>query len=213
MSKARSTRPTQLRHLFTSLITTTMTNNLAPFPNDGYPTETSELQADTEAELLCHLPNDALPELNKRAHVQYVARALTQGFPPRYTSQDASQPWLLNWSLQSLAVLGVAIDNTMKQRCVYPSPIHGSRSYLSSQSDRYNYGVAASRWRFRRRSWSSRTSAAHLCCNMCSRSSGQTRTRRRMGPGRQVRRGAARNLESSSHMISQAEDVFILHVS
>jgi hypothetical protein len=46
-------------------------------------------------------------------------RNLVQGFPPRYISQDASQPWLMFWTLQSLSALQVAIDPDNKQRCLF----------------------------------------------------------------------------------------------
>ncbi|QRV95735.1 terpenoid cyclase [Ceratobasidium sp. AG-Ba] len=41
-----------------------------------------------------------------------------QGLPARYTSQDASQPWLLYWALQSLTCLGVQLDPNTRQRAI-----------------------------------------------------------------------------------------------
>ena len=88
-------------------------------PVDAYPTETSNLQADTEDILQSHVPLDGVGErvLNKKAHLEFLVRNLVQGFPARYTSQDASQPWLLYWTLQSLSALQVAVDPDNKQRC------------------------------------------------------------------------------------------------
>ncbi|KIJ62500.1 hypothetical protein HYDPIDRAFT_176566 [Hydnomerulius pinastri MD-312] len=89
-------------------------------PDDLYATETSDTQAETEAVLLKHVPADpeSPPPLQKAQHLQFLVRNLTQGFPSRYTSQDASQPWLLYWTLQSFSVMGVAMDPDNKQKAI-----------------------------------------------------------------------------------------------
>jgi protein farnesyltransferase subunit beta len=97
-------------------------------PSDGYPTETYDLQRETEEVLLNHLPSadkgqEASLKLNKDAHMQFLARNLVQGFPARYTSQDASQPWLMFWTLQAFSVLQVGLDPGNKQRCVIRPPV------------------------------------------------------------------------------------------
>ncbi|KAF9481479.1 terpenoid cyclases/Protein prenyltransferase [Pholiota conissans] len=93
-----------------------------PTPIDGFPTSTSRTQAETEAVLLEHIPDPssphAKPTLQKNAHMQFLVRNLVQGFPTRYTSQDASQPWLLFWTLQAFSVLQVALDPGNKQKCI-----------------------------------------------------------------------------------------------
>ncbi|KAI0056038.1 terpenoid cyclases/Protein prenyltransferase [Artomyces pyxidatus] len=90
-----------------------------PSPIDGYPTKTSHLQAETEEILQSHLPKaGAPPVLNKNAHLQFLVRNLVQGFPARYMSQDASQPWLMFWTLQSFSALQVGIDPNNKQRAI-----------------------------------------------------------------------------------------------
>ena len=104
-----------------------------PTPNDAFPTATSKAQAETEAILLKHFPQLQLPaedptestvkdapecNLNKNTHMQFLVRNLIQGFPQRYASQDASQPWLLFWTLQAFSVLQVALDPGNKQRYV-----------------------------------------------------------------------------------------------
>ena len=88
-----------------------------PYPSDGFPTLTSKIQAETEAVLLKHIPdpsfNNELPTptltLQKKAHMQYLIRNLRHGFPTRYMSQDASQPWLTFWTVQSFAILRVSL--------------------------------------------------------------------------------------------------------
>ncbi|RDB18840.1 Protein farnesyltransferase subunit beta [Hypsizygus marmoreus] len=91
-----------------------------PTPTDGFPTATSQTQAETEAILLKHIPQagaDA-PVLAKSSHMQFLVRNLVQGFPARYMSQDASQPWLLFWTIQAFSILQVGLDPGNKQRVI-----------------------------------------------------------------------------------------------
>lgn len=93
---------------------------LKPVATDGFPTVTSQTQAGTEEVLLKHLPGpDAQePTLNRSVHMQFLVKNLVQGFPAKYTSQDASQPWLMFWTIQSFSSLQVALDPNNKQRFV-----------------------------------------------------------------------------------------------
>ncbi|PFH45619.1 hypothetical protein AMATHDRAFT_77974 [Amanita thiersii Skay4041] len=101
---------------------TTASIRFAPSPIDGLPTTTSYMQAETEEVLLKHVapsaPGSSPPTLDKRAHMQYLIRNLIQGFPSRYISQDASQPWLLFWTLQSFSILQVGLDPGNKERTI-----------------------------------------------------------------------------------------------
>jgi len=90
-------------------------------PDDGYPTVTSILQHETEEILLEYLPlsgKEAPFALRKKDHMQWLIRLLINGFPSRYAVQDASQPWLLFWILQSFSCLTVALDPGNKERYV-----------------------------------------------------------------------------------------------
>ncbi|KAG5646784.1 hypothetical protein DXG03_002161 [Asterophora parasitica] len=90
-----------------------------PTPTDAFPTGTSQTQSETEQILLQHVPNDnAKPGLAKQSHMQFLVRNIVQGFPARYTSQDASQPWLLFWTIQAFSALQVALDPGNKQRII-----------------------------------------------------------------------------------------------
>jgi protein farnesyltransferase subunit beta len=93
---------------------------LRPTPIDGFPTPTSKTQAETEAVLIKHIPDPTStstpPALLKNAHMQFLVRNLIQGFPTRYISQDASQPWLIFWTVQAFSVLQVGLDPGNKQR-------------------------------------------------------------------------------------------------
>ena len=88
-------------------------------PNDSYPTPTSTLQESTERILASHVQantSGAGCELKKNTHIQFIARVMLQGFPSKYISQDASQPWLMFWILESFSVLQVGLDSGNKQR-------------------------------------------------------------------------------------------------
>lgn len=92
------------------------------WPDDGYGTPTSYQQSATEDSLIATLPSDPssplLLSLFKTEHLKFIARNLTQGFPAKYMAYDASQPWLVFWTVQSLSVLGVALDSANKQKYV-----------------------------------------------------------------------------------------------
>ncbi|OCH90755.1 terpenoid cyclases/Protein prenyltransferase [Obba rivulosa] len=95
----------------------TTSDQLRPTPTDGYPSPTSRLQTATEDILRAHQPSAGTPPiLNRNLHIQYLLRNLQQGFPERYTSQDASQTWLLFWTLQGFSTLGIGLDDRTKQR-------------------------------------------------------------------------------------------------
>jgi protein farnesyltransferase subunit beta len=91
-------------------------------PDDGYPTPTSREQRETEARISNCLPppgnesTTATYTLDRKAHLNYVARNLFQGFPRHYVYQDASQPWFMFWLFQSFSLLGAGFDPDNKQR-------------------------------------------------------------------------------------------------
>ncbi|KAJ7280332.1 terpenoid cyclases/protein prenyltransferase alpha-alpha toroid [Mycena rebaudengoi] len=91
---------------------------IRPLPIDSYPTATSSTQAETEKVLLAHVPVGEAPVLQKNAHMQFLIRNLVQGFPARYTSQDASQSWLMYWTLQAFSILQVGLDPGNKQKAI-----------------------------------------------------------------------------------------------
>lgn len=90
-------------------------------PTDAYPTETSVLQATTEQILADYIPDrnpPSGPTLQKNTHLQFLIRNLVQGFPSKYISQDASQPWLMFWTIQSFGILQVGLDPANKQKII-----------------------------------------------------------------------------------------------
>jgi protein farnesyltransferase subunit beta len=93
-----------------------------PSVTDGLDTHTSRVQAETEEVLLNHIPDipGAVPTLQDTAHKQFLARNLIQGFPARYQAYDASQPWLMYWTMQAFAALQVGMDPDNKKKCARP---------------------------------------------------------------------------------------------
>ncbi|KAG9100007.1 CAAX farnesyltransferase (FTase) subunit beta [Ceratobasidium sp. UAMH 11750] len=92
-----------------------------PTPTDGVETATSLTQFDTEtaiSDLLLVLKDPSDVKLDRNMHARWAYSSIMQGLPGRYTSQDASQPWLLFWALQSLTCLGVQLDDATKQRAI-----------------------------------------------------------------------------------------------
>ncbi|KAG9047179.1 CAAX farnesyltransferase (FTase) subunit beta [Tulasnella sp. UAMH 9824] len=93
-----------------------------PQPTDGCATETSKSQAETEksiSQLFETIFETQKPiTLARNNHLNWLIRFLVQGFPQRYISQDASQPWLLYFLLQSFQTLGIAFDPDTKKKAV-----------------------------------------------------------------------------------------------
>ncbi|KAI0919633.1 hypothetical protein AcW1_003166 [Taiwanofungus camphoratus] len=107
--------------------------HLRPTPTDGYPSPTAALQTTTENLIKTHIPFPVSqelatsttpgssvpgkgPVLQRQLHIQFLLRNLLQGFPQRYISQDASQPWLIFWTLQGFSALGIGLDDRTKTR-------------------------------------------------------------------------------------------------
>ncbi|KAH9850861.1 terpenoid cyclases/Protein prenyltransferase [Lenzites betulinus] len=98
-----------------------MVDLYSPTPTDGYGTPTSALQTATENLIASHiLPagTGLQPELQKRFHFEFLLRNLRQGFPERYVSQDASQPWLIYWTLHGFSIFGAGLDDLTKKRSI-----------------------------------------------------------------------------------------------
>lgn len=84
------------------------------------PTASTFEQLATEEQLKQVRPtaDDPPPRLQRNAHLNFLVRNLMQGFPARFVSLDASQPWLSYWSLQSCYTLGASLDPNNKQRYI-----------------------------------------------------------------------------------------------
>ncbi|KAF2025845.1 terpenoid cyclases/Protein prenyltransferase [Setomelanomma holmii] len=90
---------------------------------DSYATETSKVQDDTAEIILPYLegnPNDfplnayGIPKLQRDLHVKMLERAL-KTWPAQAAMMDASRPWIVYWSLQSMTALGIDIHPYQKR--------------------------------------------------------------------------------------------------
>ncbi|WVR09083.1 hypothetical protein IAU60_006144 [Kwoniella sp. DSM 27419] len=103
-----------------------------PHPSNNVPSDTLHEQADTESiisSLFSLLPppqgsDSRLIEesgppttLRKAEHTQFLASTFFK-LPVKFVSLDASKPWLVFWSVHSLDLLGVALDQGTKNRVV-----------------------------------------------------------------------------------------------
>ncbi|WVF65571.1 hypothetical protein IAT40_000300 [Kwoniella sp. CBS 6097] len=96
-----------------------------PLPSNSAPTDTLTEQAETESlisDLFSRLPSpqsdvDTPATLRKGEHTQFLASTFFK-LPGKFVSLDASRPWLVFWTVHSLDILGVALDQGTKDRVV-----------------------------------------------------------------------------------------------
>lgn len=93
-----------------------------PSRSDGLASATLTTQLEVEqtisALLTSQLSAPAPPALNKPQHLQFLTKILAAPLPAGYTGLDASRPWLLYWTLHSLALLDASLDATARARVV-----------------------------------------------------------------------------------------------
>ncbi|ODN74446.1 hypothetical protein L202_06839 [Cryptococcus amylolentus CBS 6039] len=112
-----------------------------PLPSNARPSATLDEQRDTEhlIKQLIDLTADPAeptpdatkqyPTLRKAEHTQFLASTFFR-LPGKFVSLDASRPWLVFWTVHSLDILGVALDQGTKDRVVstllhFLSPLGG----------------------------------------------------------------------------------------
>ena len=87
-------------------------------PSNSHPTATLTEQSETEqliSDLLALTDLSATHALRKQEHNVFLASTLYK-LPSGYVSLDASRPWLLYWTAHSLDLLGIALDQEIKNR-------------------------------------------------------------------------------------------------
>jgi hypothetical protein len=113
-------------------------------PSNSHPSDTLDKQAETEriiSQLLQTTPpaagdGETIPggtTLRKAEHAGYFQHLLFR-LPPGFVSLDASKPWLMYWTVHSLDILGIALDQGTKDRYVHP--ILQSSRYSVCQEER-----------------------------------------------------------------------------
>ncbi|WVQ63932.1 uncharacterized protein L199_002088 [Kwoniella botswanensis] len=97
-----------------------------PLPTNSHPTSTLDEQQETESlisSLFALLPpptsdtDGQTTSLRKQEHVQFLASTFFK-LPGKFVSLDASRPWLVFWTVHSLDLLGVGLDQGTKDRVV-----------------------------------------------------------------------------------------------
>ncbi|WWC64057.1 uncharacterized protein I303_106664 [Kwoniella dejecticola CBS 10117] len=94
-------------------------------PTNSHPSATLDEQQETESlisSLFSLLPSpttesDDKTVLRKNEHTQFLASTFFK-LPGKFVSLDASRPWLIFWTVHSLDILGVALDQGTKDRVV-----------------------------------------------------------------------------------------------
>ncbi|KAI5481771.1 protein farnesyltransferase subunit beta [Pseudohyphozyma bogoriensis] len=101
--------------------TSVLTQPWVPTPTDGLSNETLTSQAETEHTISTLLASQSPlvpPTLDKNAHINYLMGMLLRPLAPGYTALDASRPWLIYWSLHSIALIGGELDPAGRMRAV-----------------------------------------------------------------------------------------------
>ncbi|KAH8725071.1 terpenoid cyclases/protein prenyltransferase alpha-alpha toroid [Phaeosphaeriaceae sp. PMI808] len=90
---------------------------------EEYQTETSKSQDETSEVVLPYLegnPNDftlnayGIPKLQRERHAKMLKKAV-EDYPAQFAQMDASRPWMVYWSLQSMTALGLDIHPYQKR--------------------------------------------------------------------------------------------------
>ncbi|GAA5906746.1 protein farnesyltransferase [Sporobolomyces salmoneus] len=91
-------------------------------PSDGLESETLEAQTETENQISAVLTefigSGSSPLLDVASHTAFVSRLLKYPLPMHFTGLDASRPWLLYWTVHSLALFDGELDSAAKSRIV-----------------------------------------------------------------------------------------------
>lgn len=98
-----------------------------PLPTNSHPSATLDEQQETERVIshLLHTVPALLSDgptgaggsttLRKAEHAGYFQQLFFR-LPPGFVSLDASKPWLMYWTVHSLDLLGIALDQGTKDR-------------------------------------------------------------------------------------------------
>lgn len=98
-----------------------------PLPSNSHPSATLGEQSETEQLIESLVSLTAPPSqpgkeakndstvLRPNEHVQFFSQSLFR-LPAGYVSLDASRPWLIFWTVHSLDLLGVGLDQGTKDR-------------------------------------------------------------------------------------------------
>lgn len=108
--------------------------------NDELQTFTSDLQLETQISVSHHLSSNQ--QLLVENHASFLARHLDQ-LPAKYTSLDASRPWIIYWITHSLNLLKSFQDQTLESRYTsyWFSSIISTLNTLQNDTGGYGGGI------------------------------------------------------------------------
>ncbi|GAA5985988.1 hypothetical protein JCM10908_006361 [Rhodotorula pacifica] len=92
-----------------------------PTPSDGLDSSDTlrtqyEIEQSISALLAEQLAGIKAADLEVDLHAAYSRRLLDNPLPPYFVGLDASRPWVLYWTLHSLALMGQPIEETLHER-------------------------------------------------------------------------------------------------
>ncbi|ORY42982.1 Farnesyltransferase subunit beta [Leucosporidium creatinivorum] len=104
------------------MATSVLTMPWTPSPSDGVESETLTTQIEVEQTisslLTTHMSSSNSTLLQKHQHLNFLTAILRKPLHPGYTALDASRPWLLYWTLHSMALFEGELDVGGKTRVV-----------------------------------------------------------------------------------------------
>lgn len=93
-----------------------------PSPSDGVQSDTLATQIEVEQTISSLLTqaigSGAQPLLQKDQHLRFITGILKHPLHAGFTALDASRPWLLYWTVHSLALFEGELDQTARARVV-----------------------------------------------------------------------------------------------
>lgn len=104
-------------------ISAVLTMPWTPTPTDGLMTETLTSQLEVEQTISSILSEAMVDstrqlELHKDHHLRFITGLLKRPLHPGFVALDASRPWLLYWTVHSLALFEGELDPVARGRVV-----------------------------------------------------------------------------------------------
>jgi hypothetical protein len=152
---------------------------------ESYETETLKVQDEVHEVILPFLegnPNDftlnahGIPKLQREKHAPLLKKMISD-YPSQYAALDASRPWMVYWSLQSMTALGQDIHPYQKRSVQFShisfrNPLRSIKQCgvytLVLSADRFQGSThfltrsAPNRWTWRRL-WTTASFSMHVC--------------------------------------------------
>jgi protein farnesyltransferase subunit beta len=93
-----------------------LSSETVKFNDDGFPTDTSDLQQEIESQVL--QAQKSSKTLLRKKHIKYLSQSINNSLNKWFVSLDASRPWILYWILHSLSLLDKPADLELKSKTI-----------------------------------------------------------------------------------------------